>query len=85
MCSMYEIDRKLLIKQGEKLTEIGYSGKTSRRCDDKEDDDGNDGDIHHHDDNSNNNNNVHKRNNVVCQLEQHIADCCSASKPRTEF
>jgi len=54
---MYEIDRKLLIKQGEKLTEIGYSGKTSRRCDDKEDDDGNDGDIHHHDDNSNNNNN----------------------------
>jgi hypothetical protein len=43
------------------------------------------GDNKDDDDDDNNNNNVCKCNSVMCQLELHRADCCSASKPRTEF
>jgi hypothetical protein len=47
----------------------------NKHNDDDDDDDGN----------GNDDNNVCKRNNVVCQLELHGADCCSASTPRAEF
>jgi hypothetical protein len=40
---------------------------------------------HNDDDDGNDNNNVCKRNNVMCQLELHGADCCSASTQGQSF